>query len=436
MALSSLITVKKLDDSKQQLYVPLCDVLLDPVETNIDGPDALMLSQTVHSLAHDILNMATLAGRLLWCEGVTPDMSRSPDLVAVGVDAESYLVLLRTACDIIADVFAKFCVDPKRNGQLPKEKSSLRALLFWARDNPERLRENFRFITDHFDWFMELRGYRDRIVHQGFYSNVYTERDFFQFFLMPGGVAELQWLHGGYKEEDHQPDKPRFQRVPLLSWLKGLTISVLELAEQLSSAIEKQLGVQRSHTHVLSGVYVPALHHLLAYEQPRVGHLLNEKEMRRRHIAAWHLLKAGDYLSAAERGYPNEFWWRFVTHLCDLFTAPPRYVSEPKFARRRILVDWKFVFDDEEQNFALCLRDMISAEDEWVEGVRANLDSFAQRADATRSLLVARKVVTPRNSPTDIAVPANIIVDADPICAAERAFAALKQPQADATPND
>jgi hypothetical protein len=271
---------------------------------------------------------------------------RSPDLVAVGVDAESYLMLLRTACDIIADAFANFCVEPKKRGQLPKEHGSFRALLFWARKNPQRLREEFRFITNHFDWFMELRGYRDKIVHQGFYSNVYTERDFFQFFLMPGGVAELQWLYGGYKEEDHEPDQPRFQRVPLLLWLKRLTVSVLELAEQLSAAIERQLDVQRSRTHVLSGVYVPALHHLLAYEQPRPGHLLDEQERRHRHITAWHLLKAGDYLSAPERGYPDEFWWRFVMHLCHLFMAPPRYISEPKFANWRLLVDWEFVFRD------------------------------------------------------------------------------------------
>lgn len=276
MALSSLITVEKLEDSKQQLYVPLCDVLLDLVETNIDGPDALMFSKTAHSLAHDILNMATLAGRLLWCEGVTPDMG----------------------------------------------------------------------------------------------------------------------------------------------------------------AIEKQLDVRRSHTHVLSGVYVPALHHLLAYEQPQPGHLLNEEEMRRRHIAAWHLLKAGDYLSAAERGYPDDFWWRFATHLCDLFTAPPRYVSEAQFARWRLLIDWKFVFQGEEQNVALCLREMVLAEEEWVKGAQVNLDDFAQRAGATGSLLVAREVTTPRNSPTDIALPANFIADADPVRAAERAFAALKPPKAAAAPND
>jgi hypothetical protein len=427
MALSSLITLEKLGNSKRQFYVPLCDVLMDLVKQDIDGPDARMFSQLAHSLAHDILKIATLAGRLLWCEGVTPDMSRSPDLVAVGVDAESYLMLLRTACDIIADAFANFCVEPKKRGQLPKEHGSFRALLFWARKNPQRLREEFRFITNHFDWFMELRGYRDKIVHQGFYSNVYTERDFFQFFLMPGGVAELQWLYGGYKEEDHEPDQPRFQRVPLLLWLKRLTVSVLELAEQLSAAIERQLDVQRSRTHVLSGVYVPALHHLLAYEQPRPGHLLDEQERRHRHIAAWHLLKAGDYLSAAERGYPDEFWWRFVMHLCHLFMAPPRYVSEPKFANWRLLVDWQFVFRDGGQNVALCLRDIVLLGQEWIEAVNANLGTSAQRANATRSVLVARRVMSPTNSATDISVPVNMIVNDDPIRAAECAFAELKR---------
>jgi hypothetical protein len=91
---------------------------------------------------------------------------------------------------------------------------------------------------------MELRGYRDKIVHKGHNPNIYTERDFFQFFLIPGGVAELQLLHGGYREEDYDPNKPRFARVPLLSWLKKLTTSVLRLSDELCLAIETEIGIQ------------------------------------------------------------------------------------------------------------------------------------------------------------------------------------------------
>lgn len=36
---------------------------------------------------HDVLNIAALAGRLLWYEGVTPEMWRSHDLIAVAVDS-------------------------------------------------------------------------------------------------------------------------------------------------------------------------------------------------------------------------------------------------------------------------------------------------------------------------------------------------------------
>lgn len=95
MALARLVKVEKLSDLKQQCHVPLCDLLSDLVERNINGPDASTFSQIAHSLAHDLLNLATLAGRLLWYEGVTPDMSRSPDLVAIAVDTENISDLVK-----------------------------------------------------------------------------------------------------------------------------------------------------------------------------------------------------------------------------------------------------------------------------------------------------------------------------------------------------
>jgi hypothetical protein len=76
------------------------------------------LKQLAHSFGHDVLNLATLAGRLLWYEGVTPDMWRSHDLVAVAVDAEAYFVMLQTACDIMADVVPTLGARP---GQAPSD---------------------------------------------------------------------------------------------------------------------------------------------------------------------------------------------------------------------------------------------------------------------------------------------------------------------------
>jgi len=69
MTLASLVKTKNLTSSRNQFYVPLCDILLDLVEQDMGGSDALKFSQIAHSLAHDLLNMGTLAGRLLWYDG-------------------------------------------------------------------------------------------------------------------------------------------------------------------------------------------------------------------------------------------------------------------------------------------------------------------------------------------------------------------------------
>jgi hypothetical protein len=131
VALANLIKTQKLTGYNDEFYDPLCDVLLDIVELDIDGARAFKFSQIAHSLAHDFLNLAMLAGRLIWYEGATPDMSRSPDLVAIAVDTETYLISLRTACDIVAEAFSYFCVEPQKRGQLPKKKQSFRAMICW-----------------------------------------------------------------------------------------------------------------------------------------------------------------------------------------------------------------------------------------------------------------------------------------------------------------
>jgi len=96
--------------SRFEYYVRLADALSNRAD------DSGHLKQLAHSFGHDILNLATLAGRLLWYEGVTPDMWRSHDLVAVAVDAEAYFVMLQTACDIMADVVTTLGAKP---GQAP-----------------------------------------------------------------------------------------------------------------------------------------------------------------------------------------------------------------------------------------------------------------------------------------------------------------------------
>jgi hypothetical protein len=61
----------------------------DIVERDSAAPQAERIAELAHSFAHDVLNLAVLASRLLWYEALPPDMTRSPDLVAVGTDTEA-----------------------------------------------------------------------------------------------------------------------------------------------------------------------------------------------------------------------------------------------------------------------------------------------------------------------------------------------------------
>jgi hypothetical protein len=278
---------------------------------------------------------------------------------------------------------------------------------------------------------MALRALRDKIVHQGYYSNIYTDRSLFKFLLTPGFDPDLQLSrsHRRYQnEDDPQQARPRIQQVSLLSLLKNFTLSVFELTGQLSQAIEKQEELECSKTHVLSGVYVPALHHLLSYVEPSKRSEQNTLEERQRRIAAWYLLKAGDYLSSVECGYPDGFWWQFLMRLSELCTELPKYISQPQFAGRGALVEWNFIFNESNWDLAVSLRDVVVLEERWLEGVKENLDNFSTRAGAERAMLVANRSI---KIPDRIADPINmdfLLVETDPIIAAERVFSALNPP--------
>ncbi len=75
-----------------QIYLGLADALNSKQHTQ-----SARLKALADSFFHDVLNIAALAGRLLWHEGVTPEMWRSHDLIAVSVDAEAYYVMLQSA---------------------------------------------------------------------------------------------------------------------------------------------------------------------------------------------------------------------------------------------------------------------------------------------------------------------------------------------------
>jgi hypothetical protein len=427
MALSRLIKVEELTNSLNEFYVPLCDLLMDLVEKDIDGPYAGKFTQISYSLAHDFLHLANIFGRLLWYEGVTPDMQRSPDLVDIGSDAETYLVFLRTACDIIAEAFCHFCVPENKHGQLPKHDSkkqvSFYEVICWAKENPNRLYEEFRFILKHFEWFVRLRDLRDKLVHGGHSLVAFTDRVTLRYFSYYPGRNELQMLHGGYREEDC-PDPEANYPEPLLSLLKEHTLHVFDLARELSEAIQSQSQISCSRTHTLNGVYVPALHHLVSYQSPAESHLLEDADKFRLKVSAWCLLHGRNYLKAIRYGYPDSFRWKFLIRLSELFSMHPGFLFDPIFSEDGFLARWCIVFAKEERRYGFWLRDGILLKQNWLSRESALISEFTKDCDIDAVVLVARQTRIPDNGKA-IAPPENFIVEDNPILAAEAAYRTL-----------
>jgi hypothetical protein len=292
--------------------LPLTDLLLDIVERNVNSEHALWYSQRACALAHDVLNMATMAGELLWHTSVAPLRSTTPDSVYISMVAENYFVQARSACDVIAEVILKLCVEPKKRGQLPPEDplegNSFRPLLNWVVKNPTRI-PDIGFVAEHQDWFSQLVGIRDKLVHLGHDVIIYTNPIAPSFGLMDTGASTLHFFR---KPRERFPEGPTL--VPLLPALKRITEGVLTLSGQVATATAQNRGRTSAKRNVLNGVYIPALRHLLSYEEPTQADMTHEVKHRRT-LEARYLLEAGDYLNAIRFGYPDGFWFHFAVRL-------------------------------------------------------------------------------------------------------------------------
>lgn len=149
-----------------QMYLSLPDALACKRHA-----DSAHLQELADSFGHDVLNIAALAGRLLWYEGVTPAIWRSHDLIAVAVDSESYYVMLQTACDIMAEVIATLGA---KKGQAPWE--SFHKLNEWAIKNPGRLDPAYHLVATDLPWFGRINSARTGFIHRGKTMLVYTDR--------------------------------------------------------------------------------------------------------------------------------------------------------------------------------------------------------------------------------------------------------------------
>jgi hypothetical protein len=306
------------------------------------------LKELAESFSHDILNLAALAGRLLWYEGVTSEMWRSHDLIAVSVDLESYYVMLQSACDIMADIIVTIGVAKK--GQAPWE--SFHKLNEWALKNPGRLDPSYHMVAAELPWFRQLNSTRTGVVHRGKKMLVYTDR------------VTFNWGK-------------------LLPKLRDLTRAVLDFSEQLSKVVLSEPDRQNCQKKtVIDGVYVPALHHLLFdYTVPQVSERLKP--------AANCLIACGGYVEAGYIGYPNGFWWELLTCTSQELKSDVVSASIPVNVGGTVQ-DCRFVLSDGNKTYGLVACDHGNAGAAWLKGAAESATNLQSKSGADRVVLVVR----------------------------------------------
>jgi hypothetical protein len=176
------------------------------------------LSKWAEAFGHDLVNLATYSHLILtWLE---PDNIRKAESVVVvsGV-TEAFLLSLRSAADAIAGAISHVaCI---KAGQAPG--GSLRALLTWAKKNPQRIRASIASVlAGDFEWFWNLKSLRDYIVHDGATPNIHCN-----------GRQFNLWVY--------TPNRGWITREPLLPLLKRRVESLISFADAASKGINQEI---------------------------------------------------------------------------------------------------------------------------------------------------------------------------------------------------
>ena len=402
-ALAELVELNPQESlSRFEYRLPLAEALVRAGSARND-PCGKQLDELARSFSNDILNLAALAGRLLWYEGVTPERWRSYDLVSASLDVEAYFVMLQTACDIMASVIALLAT--KKN-QAPSD--SFHALNEWARRNPERLLPQFRIVAKRMSWFNEINGVRTQLVHRGKRVWVSTDRRRFQWTIRGSQTSN---------QDGHLKSPKRF----LLTDLRRLTQLMLNFSEKLAAIVNTGTRKTISKKLVLSGVSVPALAHLLRlYKPPSNSEILL--------FNARCLLACGAYVPASYLGYPDRYWWRLVIRMCEYFGLAPEFLMVPVNIDGRVN-NCSFVYSDSTELYGILAfehfaTDEYGSNDDWVREVLRSIGELQRKTNVRRVAVAAR---TGKRMDFFPETPFPVVVDNNAHSAARRLFFAVRE---------
>lgn len=243
LALGAIISTARREPTSDEIHCGLFDYYdhwteKDPrLDESYDS-----LSHVAEVFAHDLVNLSVYVGQILHC--LRPENIRSPSsLVVVGAVTEAFITVARSACDELGVALSYVATEKK--GQAPTD--SLRALLKWARKNPNRVTDAVKPAFDYdFEWFWELRSLRDYLVHNGVHVNINCD-----------GKQFNLWLH--------HPTRGWITREPLLPMLAQTTQNVIDLGHHVSKFVEDRIPLpsDRYRTRMLHGVTIHSLYELM-----------------------------------------------------------------------------------------------------------------------------------------------------------------------------
>jgi hypothetical protein len=244
-ALGSIVRSPDTDISDYDLYLKLLDGH-DHWKTNDPrlAKHYDLLSRSLEAFAYDILGMSVVAHEILgWLDKLHSGEEHGAEVVTVGTLTEAYILSARTACDALAFLLGE--VVPLKKGQAPKD--SLRGLVEWAKANASRIDARaVPLLTSDFGWFYRIRSLRDRIIHDGCFCNIHTDRH--QFNL---------WVHS------HRSGW--ITREPLFPLLASMYTAIATFSDKAADVIYAiiELPEDRRRSRVLSGIRIPALKKLV-----------------------------------------------------------------------------------------------------------------------------------------------------------------------------
>lgn len=158
---------------------------------------------------------------------------------------------------------------------------------------------------------------------------------------------------------------------------------MLEFSKALAEVVLPRCELQQyEKKRAISGVYVPALCHLLrASRIPTRRDNLQQK-------ARW-LAVCGGYVEAARMGYPDGFWWQTLLNLSDGLGVGPSSGVVPVSASGRVH-DCKFVFVKDGRSYGVIACDEVLGNEKWLRGAAGSATKLLDAHKLAIAVLIGR----------------------------------------------